>query len=187
MGFNLRRSKKLFPGIRLNLSKNGLGVSIGPAHTKISLSPKGRMTSNLGVPGTGLRYTKVIKTKKQAKKSSEASISRDSTLDEAKISPELAQNSPLGGDEAEPSKYLSSNLLRASSETEGSVSVNFETVRKYIILDPTGTPTWHPQLLNIDMLKEKIKLGEVTSETQIVDSYTGLTHMAKELLGSYLF
>jgi hypothetical protein len=72
MGFNLRRSKKLLPGVRINLTKNGLGVSVGPAHAKVSASPKKKVTSNLGIPGTGLRYTKVMNTKKSKKQETTA-------------------------------------------------------------------------------------------------------------------
>lgn len=63
MAWNLRRSKKIAPGIRLNLSKKGLGLSLGPRHSKISVSPGKRVTANLGVPGTGVRYTKVLNPK----------------------------------------------------------------------------------------------------------------------------
>ena len=64
MGWNIRKRKEILPGVRLNLSKKGFGVSVGPEHTKISLSPGKRLTTNVGLPGTGIRYTKVINTKK---------------------------------------------------------------------------------------------------------------------------
>ncbi|MBI3428459.1 MAG: DUF4236 domain-containing protein [Actinobacteria bacterium] len=67
MGWNVRRSKKIAPGIRLNLSKKGLGVSMGPKHSKISISPGKRITTNIGIPGTGVRYTKVINSKQQTR------------------------------------------------------------------------------------------------------------------------
>lgn len=67
MGWNVRRSKKIAPGVRLNLSKKGLGVSIGPKHSKISISPGKRITTNIGIPGTGVRYTKVINSRQQTR------------------------------------------------------------------------------------------------------------------------
>ena len=60
MGWNFRRSTKIAPGVRLNFSKKGVGVSLGPRGSKISISPGKRITSNIGIPGTGLRYTTVI-------------------------------------------------------------------------------------------------------------------------------
>lgn len=67
MGWNVRRSKKIAPGIRLNFSKKGLGVSIGPKHSKISISPGKRITTNVGIPGTGVRYTKIINSKQRTR------------------------------------------------------------------------------------------------------------------------
>lgn len=67
MGWNIRRSRQIAPGVRLNLSKNGLGVSVGPKHAKISVSPGRRVTTNIGIPGTGVRYTKVVSAKHQAR------------------------------------------------------------------------------------------------------------------------
>lgn len=53
MGFRFRKSLKLFPGVRLNLSKSGASVSIGPRGLRYTVGPKGtRVTA--GIPGTGL-------------------------------------------------------------------------------------------------------------------------------------
>jgi len=57
MGWSYRRSRKIAPGIRVNFSKRGLGLSVGPHHAKISISPTGRRRLSVGLPGTGLRYT----------------------------------------------------------------------------------------------------------------------------------
>jgi hypothetical protein len=59
MGWNYRRSTKIMPGVRMNFSKTGVGFSFGPKGAKVSISPRGRITSNIGIPGTGLRYTQV--------------------------------------------------------------------------------------------------------------------------------
>lgn len=67
MGWNARRSRQIVPGVRLNFSKKGLGLSIGPKHAKISVSPGRRITTNVGIPGTGIRYTKVVNPKQQAR------------------------------------------------------------------------------------------------------------------------
>lgn len=40
-----RKSFRLAPGIRLNLSRRGLGVSAGPRHAKVSQGPTGRRAS----------------------------------------------------------------------------------------------------------------------------------------------
>jgi hypothetical protein len=55
MGFRFRRSIKLFPGVRINLSKTGTSVSIGKPGATINIG-HGRTTTTVGVPGTGLSY-----------------------------------------------------------------------------------------------------------------------------------
>jgi tetratricopeptide (TPR) repeat protein len=55
--FRFRRSVKLGPGVRLNVSKTGLGVSAGPQGARMSMHSSGRRTTSAGIPGTGLGYT----------------------------------------------------------------------------------------------------------------------------------
>ena len=45
---------KLMPGVRLNFSKSGVGMSVGVPGARVSFSPTGRVTRTLGIPGTGL-------------------------------------------------------------------------------------------------------------------------------------
>lgn len=56
MGFRYQRSMKLMPGIRLNFSKSGVGLSLGVPGARISISPRGRVTRRVGLPGTGMSW-----------------------------------------------------------------------------------------------------------------------------------
>jgi len=51
MSWGYRRSRRIAPGVRLNLSKRGLGLSTGPRHAKISVSPRGRRSLSLSLRG----------------------------------------------------------------------------------------------------------------------------------------
>jgi tetratricopeptide (TPR) repeat protein len=53
MGFRMRRSIKLAPGVRLNVSKRGLGVSAGAGGVRYSVHSSGRRTvsARTGIPG----------------------------------------------------------------------------------------------------------------------------------------
>jgi hypothetical protein len=53
MGFGFRKSIKIAPGIKINLSKSGISTSIGGKG--LTYNTRGRVTAS--VPGTGLRYT----------------------------------------------------------------------------------------------------------------------------------
>ncbi|WP_320127767.1 DUF4236 domain-containing protein [uncultured Sphaerochaeta sp.] len=59
MGYRFHRSIKIAKGIRLNVSKSGLGLSVGPRGAKLSVNSKG-VYSNLGIPGTGLSQRQKI-------------------------------------------------------------------------------------------------------------------------------
>jgi tetratricopeptide (TPR) repeat protein len=53
-GFRMRKSIKLVPGVRLNVSKSGLGISAGGPGARYSVHSSGRRTASLGsgiVPG----------------------------------------------------------------------------------------------------------------------------------------
>lgn len=53
MGFRFRKSFKIAPGLRLNLSKSGLGVSAGVRGARIGVNSRGAFSS-IGIPGTGI-------------------------------------------------------------------------------------------------------------------------------------
>lgn len=56
MGFRFRRSVKILPGVRINLSGSGASVSLGARGFHYTIGPKGtRVTA--GIPGTGLSWT----------------------------------------------------------------------------------------------------------------------------------
>jgi hypothetical protein len=53
MGLRFRRSIKIAPGIRLNLSGSGLSTTIGPRGASVNIGRHGTFL-NTGIPGTGL-------------------------------------------------------------------------------------------------------------------------------------
>lgn len=56
MGFRFRRSFRLFPGLRLNLSRSGMSASVGRRGAWLTLGPRGARAT-VGIPGTGLSYS----------------------------------------------------------------------------------------------------------------------------------
>ena len=57
----LHRSIKILPGLRLNLSKSGLGLSAGVRGLRVGIDSKGRSYVNAGIPGTGLSVRQYAK------------------------------------------------------------------------------------------------------------------------------
>jgi hypothetical protein len=58
--FQFRKRLKLAPGLSLNVSKKGLGLSAGPKGLKTSISAQGRITGSAGIPGSGISYRKTL-------------------------------------------------------------------------------------------------------------------------------
>lgn len=107
MGLNFRKSISLGKGLKLNLSKSGPSVSFGKSGFRQSVNLKGQARTTVGIPGTGIYYTKTnnvknivggltgkdkdknAKSKKTAKKEVEAkSASKAKALPAAKANNE---------------------------------------------------------------------------------------------------
>ncbi len=56
MGFRFRKSIQIAKGVRLNVSKGGIGVSAGVRGARYSVHSSGRRTKSAGLPGTGLSF-----------------------------------------------------------------------------------------------------------------------------------
>jgi len=56
MPFRFRRSFRIAPGVRLNLSKRGLSTSVGGRGAHVTVG-HGRTRATVGVPGSGISYT----------------------------------------------------------------------------------------------------------------------------------
>lgn len=73
MAFRFQRRIKIAPGIRLNLSKSGVGVSAGIRGASLSAGSRG-IYGHTGIPGTGLAYrTKLNSTSRNSTKRSHSS------------------------------------------------------------------------------------------------------------------
>ncbi len=56
MGFRFRRSLRIAPGLRINLSRSGVSTSIGRRGAWFTFGPRGTRET-IGVPGSGVYYT----------------------------------------------------------------------------------------------------------------------------------
>ena len=58
MGLRFQRRFQLLPGLRLNVSKSGASVSLGPRGAHLTLGRHSRVT--VGLPGSGMSYTQAL-------------------------------------------------------------------------------------------------------------------------------
>lgn len=57
MGLRFRKSIKVAPGVKINLNKNSVSATVGTKGAHYTVNSKGKKTSTVGIPGTGLSYT----------------------------------------------------------------------------------------------------------------------------------
>lgn len=82
MGFRFRRTKKILPGVRVNLNKGSASVSFGPRGFKHTISTSGKHTTTVGIPDSGLSWTgtKGGKSPTKSVKSSPTTTTQPETL-----------------------------------------------------------------------------------------------------------
>ena len=56
MGWNYRKSVGCGP-FRINLSKSGIGYSVGGGGFRMGVNSRGRSYKSCSIPGTGMRYS----------------------------------------------------------------------------------------------------------------------------------
>ena len=64
MGLRFRKSFRIFPGVRINLSKTGIGASVGFKGFRWTRRADGKIQKTFSVPGTGISYVDVDSPKK---------------------------------------------------------------------------------------------------------------------------
>lgn len=86
MGLRFRKSIKLAPGVKLNISKKSVGISAGAKGARVSINSKGRVTKSVGIPGTGISYVTTSKIGDSDKKQGNTNKVSASNFEKPKIS-----------------------------------------------------------------------------------------------------
>lgn len=66
MGFRFRKSFKIAPGVKINLGKKSVGMSIGGKHGGVSFNSKSGSRVRASIPGTGLSYSTKLSSDKRS-------------------------------------------------------------------------------------------------------------------------
>ena len=56
MGLRFQRRIRVFPGVHLNLSRSGIGLSVGGRGAHVGITARGQRYTSVGLPGTGLSW-----------------------------------------------------------------------------------------------------------------------------------
>jgi len=80
MGLRFRKSKKILPGVKLNVGKKSVGASFGGKAGGFSVNTKRGVTARGSIPGSGVSYTTNLtggKEKKRLPRSWRLNLSRN--------------------------------------------------------------------------------------------------------------
>ncbi|TIT01144.1 MAG: DUF4236 domain-containing protein [Mesorhizobium sp.] len=66
MAFRFRKSVRIAPGVRINLSAKSASVRVGPKGLGYTISTTGKKRLSASIPGTGLSYSKGVSSKRQS-------------------------------------------------------------------------------------------------------------------------
>lgn len=73
MGFRFRKSIKIIPGVRLNISRRGVSTSVGVPGATVNFSDRGTR-GTVGIPGTGLSYSEQLGSANDAQERAQISL-----------------------------------------------------------------------------------------------------------------
>ncbi len=126
MGLRFRKSISIIPGVKLNFGKTGMSVSTGVPGFRKTFHTSGRVTTSVGIPGTGLYYVDTKNAKSQNNRRNTATRQDNSAYTS---DPEYSENhqSLMGIDSFEERNDYSTP---APANYELSTPMEFDTVEQ---------------------------------------------------------
>ncbi|KOF10621.1 hypothetical protein AC739_08130 [Planococcus glaciei] len=101
MGLGFRKSFKVAPGVRFNVSHRGVGASVGVKGLRYSVNSRGQRRATVGIPGTGVyatssssgrKYKSAAQQNRQALVRQQKEISKQQELERARYEVEVFDN-----------------------------------------------------------------------------------------------
>lgn len=81
MGLRFKKSIKIAPGVKMNVGKKSVGISVGGKHGGLSFNSRTGARARVSAPGTGLSYsTKIGKGKKKSSHKNKTTSTRELNL-----------------------------------------------------------------------------------------------------------
>lgn len=67
MAFKFRRTKKIAPGLRINLTHRGISARVGTKGIGYTVNANGRQHISAGIPGSGIHVSEQVKAPRKGK------------------------------------------------------------------------------------------------------------------------
>lgn len=135
MGLRFRKSISIIPGVKLNFGKTGMSVSTGVPGFRKTFHTSGRVTTSVGIPGTGLYYVDTKNTRTQNNRRTQARQETQTYQSVPNYNTEQ-QNYSYNNTVVETTDYSAP----VPSNYELSTPINFENVQQ---LDTTSLKSIH--------------------------------------------
>jgi tetratricopeptide (TPR) repeat protein len=115
MGYlRARRSIKLGPGVKINLNKRSVGLTVGGRGAHYSVNTRGQRTKTVGLPGTGLSYIDRSSTRRSASRASSRRTNTRASVADAR--PALPARPGILARHYERAFYLGTTKLAAGQD-----------------------------------------------------------------------
>ena len=86
MGLRFRKSFKVAPGVKINVGKKSVGLSVGGKGGRVTVNSSGRLTKSASIPGTGISYFETEKIGKSKQSSKRRSNKTDKNINKGSSS-----------------------------------------------------------------------------------------------------
>lgn len=175
MGLNFRKSITILPGVRLNLSKSGVSASFGRKGMRQSISTSGRATTTLGIPGTGVYYTKQTNVKKLAgglkdKITGKKTDTKKEAKEEKKTSSKTVDNAQIEANKQQIEEYEAyvTAIKSVHKQSDGMIdwnALNKGEVPTNIVKGSDEYKEW----LELKEFSDEVLKGDIDSYFAIID------------------
>ncbi len=175
MGLNFRKSITILPGVRLNLSKSGVSASFGKKGIRQSISTTGRARTTIGIPGTGVYYTKQTNVKKIAggikdKFTGKKSDSKADAKEEKKASSKAVDTEALEANKLQVEEYEAyvESIKSVHKQSDGIIdweALNKGEVPSNIVKGSEEHKAW----LELKEFSDEVLKGDIDSYFAIID------------------
>ena len=175
MGLNFRKSITILPGVRLNLSKSGVSASFGKKGMRQSISTSGRATTTLGIPGTGVYYTKQTNVKKLAgglkdKFTGKKTDTKKDQKEEKKSSSKTIDNAQIEANKQQVEEYEAyvASIKSVHKQSDGMIdwnALNKGEVPTNIVKGSDEYKEW----LELKEFSDEVLKGDIDSYFAIID------------------
>lgn len=126
MGLRFRKSISIIPGVKLNFGKTGMSVSTGVPGFRKTFHTSGKVTTSVGIPGTGLYYVDTKNTRTQNNRRNTQTRQESPTYSSEPVYNDSHRDYTPEDSVAEQSNFTSS----APSNYELSTPIDFDTVEQ---------------------------------------------------------